>query len=145
MTAAIDVVDEIKAKLVAAREPGVDQAQRSRPKSPRCRGSSPRIASAASFSGENWLSVDSTGCGLQLLEGCRRLLHALRTGSVSVGTVTIETASMELFDAKTNPATTTTGTGILDTRLRPHRRYRRHADGGPDGATDTFSVANLGI
>ena len=53
-----EVLDEIKSKLTAATQDGVDKA-RSRPKSTSSRSSSSRIASASTFSGENWLSVNS--------------------------------------------------------------------------------------
>ena len=59
MKAAIDVVDEIKAKLVAAREPGVDKTK-IQSEITELQGQLTSIATSASFSGENWLSVDST-------------------------------------------------------------------------------------
>ena len=57
INSAIKVVDQIKSKLVAARQPGVDrgkiQSEITELQS-QLRG----IAESASFSGENWLSVD---------------------------------------------------------------------------------------
>src|SRR5690348_11324788 len=59
MNAAIDVVDEIKAKLVASREPGVDKTK-IQAEITQLQDQLSSIASSASFSGENWLSVDSS-------------------------------------------------------------------------------------
>ena len=56
---AIEVVDEIKAKLVAATEPGVDKAK-IQSEITALQSQLTSNAGAASFSGENWLSVDSS-------------------------------------------------------------------------------------
>src|SRR3990170_8436538 len=56
---AIDVVDQIKSKLVASREPGVDRTKiQSDVKALQDQLQS--IADSASFSGENWLKIDTT-------------------------------------------------------------------------------------
>src|SRR5947209_7733592 len=56
---AIDVVNQIKAKLVAARQPGIDRAKvQTEIKS--LQDQLKNIADSASFSGDNWLSVDSS-------------------------------------------------------------------------------------
>ncbi|NKN34822.1 flagellin [Agrobacterium sp. a22-2] len=59
MEAAIDVVSEIKAKLVAAREPGVDKDKINKELT-ELKSQLGSIAESASFSGENWLYNDST-------------------------------------------------------------------------------------
>ncbi len=64
INAAIKVVDQIKSKLVAARQPGVDrgkiQSEITELQS-QLRG----VANSASFSGENWLAVDFRRSHLQ--------------------------------------------------------------------------------
>ncbi len=144
MTAAIKVVDEIKAKLVAAREPGVDRTK-IQAEITSLQGQLASNAEAASFSGENWLSVDSTAATYNATKSIVASFTRAAAGTVSVGTIAIDTSSMVLFDKKTNSATTTAGTGILD------RVYDRTAATAgtlmvdQTDATDTFSVSNLSI
>ncbi len=101
MNSAIDVTSEIKAKLVAAREPGVDRTQIQTEidaLQDQLRG----IASAASFSGENWLSVDSSSASYSATETI--VSSFTRSGStVSVGTISVTVSSMFLFDNNGTP------------------------------------------
>jgi flagellin len=62
MNAAIDVVKEIKAKVVAATEQGVDK-NKVQEEITQLQGQLRSIAEGASFSGENWLVFDSTAAG----------------------------------------------------------------------------------
>jgi flagellin len=55
MNSAIDVVSEIKAKLVAAREPGVDKTKIDKELT-ELKNQLVSVAESASFSGENWLN-----------------------------------------------------------------------------------------
>ncbi|MDP3379954.1 MAG: flagellin, partial [Brevundimonas sp.] len=55
MNAAIEVVDEIKTKLVAASEPGVDQSKIDK-EITALKDQLKSITTSASFSGENWLA-----------------------------------------------------------------------------------------
>ena len=102
----IKAVDEIKAKLVAAREPGLDWAkiqseitelQR------QLRGN----AEAASFSGENWLAVDSS---LPDYSATKEVVSSFsRSGSgVAVSTITLDMADVKLYDDNDQ-------SGVLDT------------------------------
>ncbi|PPJ49512.1 hypothetical protein C0075_00025, partial [Rhizobium sp. KAs_5_22] len=59
MEAAIEVVTEIKAKLVAAREPGVDKDKINKELT-ELKSQLSSISESASFSGENWLYNEST-------------------------------------------------------------------------------------
>ncbi|MCY1664094.1 flagellin N-terminal helical domain-containing protein [Rhizobium sp. SL86] len=56
LSSAIDVVDEIKAKLVAASEPGVDRDKVNK-EIEQLKGQLESIASSASFNGVNWLQI----------------------------------------------------------------------------------------
>ena len=71
INSAIDVVDEIKTKLVAAREPGVDRAK-VQSEIDELQNQLTSIAESASFSGENWLNVDSGASGYNAIKisGC---------------------------------------------------------------------------
>ena len=57
MSSAIDVVNSIKSKLVAAREPGVDKTK-IQTEIAQLQKQLKGIADSASFSGQNWLSVE---------------------------------------------------------------------------------------
>jgi len=108
MNSAIDVVDEIKTKLVAAREPGVDKAK-IQSEIGELQNQLTSIASSASFSSENWLSVDSSVAGYSATKQVVASFNRASDGSVSVGTVDIDTSTSKLFDASA------TASGILDT------------------------------
>src|SRR6478609_7191504 len=60
MESAIDVVKEIKNKLVAASEPGVDKSK-VQEEITQLQSQLKSIASSASFSGENWLQAEIGG------------------------------------------------------------------------------------
>ena len=113
VNAAIDVVDEIKAKLVAAREPGVDKTKIQSEISA-LQAQLTSNAGAASFSGENWLSVDSSAAGYSATKSIVASFTRSSTGTVSVSTININTANVKLFDSATDAAAA--GIGILDTK-----------------------------
>ncbi|MGV2127413.1 flagellin, partial [Agrobacterium vitis] len=62
MEAAIDVVSDIKAKLVAAREPGVDKDKINKELT-ELKNQLSSVAKSASFNGENWLYDNSEAEG----------------------------------------------------------------------------------
>ena len=108
MNAAIDVVKEIKAKLTAATEDGVDKTKIQEEIS-QLQDQLGSIAEAASFSGENWLQAKLTG-GLASDTDKSIVASFVRdaAGAVSVKKVDYTlTASNVLFDTNGN-------TGILD-------------------------------
>ena len=115
INSAIKVVDQIKSKLVAARQPGVDrgkiQSEITELQS-QLRG----VAESASFSGENWLSVDS---GAATYNASKSIVASFsRTGgAVSIGTFDIDVGGTKLFDAADQSGTldvadTTTNGGV---------------------------------
>ena len=106
---AIEVVDEIKAKLVAATEPGVDKAK-IQSEITALQSQLTSNAGAASFSGENWLSVDSSAADYAASKSIVASFTRASDGSVSVGTIDIDITSTELFDANDQ-------SGILDTEF----------------------------
>ena len=110
MNSAIDVVDEIKAKLVAAREPGVDKSK-IQSEIGELQNQLSSIAVSASFSGEIWLSQDSAAAGYTTTKEIVGSFNRAADGSVSVGTVSISIASTKLFDANV------AASGILDTEF----------------------------
>jgi flagellin len=133
MSSAIDVVDQIKSKLVAAREPGVDKTK-IQTEVTQLQKQLKGIADSASFSGQNWLSIDSSAAGFSATRSVVSSFN--RTGStVAVQTIDIDTSGMDLFDA--NVAATNAGAGILD--------GNRTAAGIIDNTAATWSISNLNI
>ncbi|MEO9789376.1 MAG: flagellin [Aurantimonas coralicida] len=140
MKAAIDVVDEIKAKLVAAREPGVDKTK-IQAEITELQGQLSSIATSASFSGENWLSVDSTAPA-NATKSVVASFNRAADGTVSVGTIQIDTSKTKLFDAAVEVAATAAGTGILDGRYTAAGAYN---SGDQTALAGSFTVATLNI
>ncbi len=92
----VDVTTEIKSKLVAAREPGVDRAK-VQTEIDALQDQLRSIATSASFTGENWLSIDSSASTYQATETI--VSSFTRDGStVSVGTISVDVAGTFLFD-----------------------------------------------
>ena len=105
MESAIDVVDEIKSKLVAAKEPGVDK-DKIQSEITELQNQLEGIASSASFNGENYLhtAAGATAPGTQSVVAS---FTRDSSGTVSITTIDIDTTSMMLTDV------TTAANGIL--------------------------------
>ncbi len=117
---AIDVISQIKAKLVAAREPGVDKDKINKELT-ELKNQLNSIAQSASFSGENWLYNDSTAAA-----GTKEMVGSFTrnsAGTVSIQTIDYDTSKSLLIDTKnarrglltvgvqvTQPSGTTTST-----------------------------------
>jgi flagellin len=130
VNSAIDVVSEIKTKLVAAREPGVDKSK-IQSEITQLQSQLKSMADASVFSGQNWVSVDSSTTGYNQTK--QIVASFTRTaGTVTVGTMSVDTSTVALYDA----GTATTAVGTLD------------ATRGASGAitsTGSFSIASLNI
>ncbi|MEZ5811880.1 MAG: flagellin [Rhizobiaceae bacterium] len=117
LNSAKEVVDEIKSKLVASREPGVDRAK-IQSEITVLQQQLIDSAAAASFSGENWLSVDSSAADYSATKSIVGSFTRASDGSVSVSTIQIDITSTELFDANDQSGIldstfTTTGAGAV--------------------------------
>jgi flagellin len=105
MNSAIDVAKEIKNKLVAARQPGVDRSKVQSEIS-QLQNQMQSIADSSVFSGENWLSVDSSAATYNATKTV--VASFSRTGgAVSIGTISIDLTTTELIDSNDQ-------SGILD-------------------------------
>jgi len=94
---AIDVVSEIKAKLVAAREPGVDKTKINK-EITELKNQLVSTAQSASFSGENWLYNDSTtALGTKEMVGS---FTRSASGTVSVGVLEFDASTSVLVDTE---------------------------------------------
>ena len=95
LEAAVDVVTEIKAKLVAAREPGVDKEKINKELT-ELKAQLASISESASFSGENWLyNAAAAAVGPKEMSGS---FVRAADGTVSVETLTFDTADSVLID-----------------------------------------------
>jgi flagellin len=107
VNSAIKVVDQIKSKLVAARQPGVDR-NKIQSEITELQAQLRGIADSASFSGENWLSVDSSA---GTYNATKTIVSSFSRsgGVVTIGTIAISLEDLKLFDANDQ-------SGILDTQ-----------------------------
>jgi len=117
MDSALDVVDEIKSKLVAAKEPSADKAKIQSEIS-ELQNQLTSIAESASFNGENWLSVDSSDAAYSATKSVVASFSRASDGSVSVSTIDVDITATELFDANDQSGIldstfTTTGAGAV--------------------------------
>ncbi|MDH6266453.1 flagellin [Rhizobium sp. SG_E_25_P2] len=95
LNSSIDVVTEIKAKLVAAREPGVDKEKINSELS-ELKNQLVSISQSASFSGQNWLYNDDTTANATVdMVGSFVRDSA---GGVSVELISFDTADSTLID-----------------------------------------------
>jgi flagellin len=106
MNSAIQTVSEIKRKLVAARAPGLDRVKIQSEISA-LQTQLQNTADAAVFSGQNWLSVDSTGAPTRTIVAS---FSRDSTGAIQIGTISVDVSATGtmLFD------TSGGGAGILD-------------------------------
>ncbi|WP_152046126.1 flagellin N-terminal helical domain-containing protein [Aureimonas psammosilenae] len=102
-----DVLDEIKSKLTAATQDGVDKTK-IQTEIGELQKQLVSIASSSVFSGENWLSVDSSANGYNAAKGVVSSFTRLNNGTVNIGTINIDTSNIALFDSNTQKQ------GILD-------------------------------
>jgi flagellin len=129
VNSAISVVDEIKSKLVAARQPGIDRAK-VQADIAELQKQLTGNAAAATFSGQNWLSVDSSAAGYNATKSIVSSFQRDGAGAVTVGTIDFDISSAKLFDS--NAA----AVGILDAK--------RDATGAV-AAAGTYDVSTLDI
>jgi len=109
MKSGIDVVSEMKAKLVAAREPGVDR-RKIQTEIDELQNQLRSIATSASFAGENWLSVDSGSTSYaetKTIVSSFSRSNGVNGEQVSVSTLTVDIGRIFLFNSNTD------GTGGL--------------------------------
>jgi len=96
MNSSIDVITEIKAKLVASREPGVDKTKIDKELT-ELKNQLESISSSASFSGENWLNNSSTAAAgtKSIVGGFNRDVNGL----VTITTLDVNVTSLTMIGA----------------------------------------------
>jgi flagellin len=124
MNSAIEVAKEIKNKLVAARQPGIDRAK-VQSEVDELQNQLRSIGDSSVFSGENWLSVDS---GAATYNSTKTVVASFSRsgGSITIGTISIDISTTELYDSADQ-------SGIVDSE-----------DTTTNGGV-TYSVATLDI
>jgi flagellin len=108
MNKAIDVVSEIKTKLVAARQPGVDRGKVQSEIS-ELQNQLSSIGSSSVFSGENWLSIDSSVAGFNATKSVVSSFSR-SGGAITIGTISIDITLTALYDAGAGA----TQVGVID-------------------------------
>lgn len=115
VSSAIKVADQIKQKLIAAREPGLDRSK-IQSDITALQGQLSSIVDASSMSGQNWLKIDTTA-GTSIVKEVISSLAKDTSGVLSVGKMLVN-----LYDAATGDtmglvdsnATASAKAGILD-------------------------------
>jgi flagellin len=129
LNSSIDIVDKIKSKLIAARQPGLDRTK-IQTEITELQNQLTGIAGSATLQGQNWLSVDSSAAGYNATKNIVSSISRT-SGAISVQTIDIDTTSMVLFDS--NAA----ASGVLD--------GTRDATTGAISAAGTFNISTLDI
>ena len=150
MQKAIDTVNEIKVKLVAANGASPADKEKIDVEIKALQGQLKSYADAATFSGANWLSTDSQ---LHATPGTHNDVKIVSSfiragsGSVSLGTIDIKVQDIKLYDAAA--ASTGLTDGILDANRLGTTGARIAAASAPvagtDAAGDTYTVSTLTV
>jgi flagellin len=150
MQKAIDTVNEIKVKLVAANGASAADKEKIDVEIKALQGQLKSYADAATFSGANWLSTDSQ---LHAVPGTHNDVKIVASfirsgsGSVSIGTIDIKVQDIKLYDAAA--ASTGLTDGILDAHRLGTTGARIAAASAPvagtDAAGDTYTVSTLTV
>ena len=105
LSGTVDVVSQIKAKLVAARTPGVDRGK-IQSEITELQKQLKNTANSSVFNGENWISVNSASAGYNSSKSVVSSFSRAG-GVVSISTVGINLDQIKLYDKKSDatPAT----------------------------------------
>ncbi len=100
-----DLVSQIKAKLVAAKEPGLDRTK-VQAEITQLQQQLRSVSDSSVFSGENWLSVDSAAGSYN---SSKSIVSSFTRsgGAITIGTINVNIDSLKLYDSNGNA-------GILD-------------------------------
>ncbi len=152
MESAIGLVDEIKQKVLAAIGMSEDNKQRIQAEISAFQDQLKFSAMSATFSGVNWLSVNSLAANGHPADGEHSEVQIVsaftrdQTGAIVLGSITIDVQSIKLYDAA---ATTSETKGILE-GLRLGTTGKRDntavaAVAGTLAATDGYAVSSLNV
>jgi len=105
VNSAISAVKEIKNKLVAARQPGVDRSK-IQSEITELQRQLTSIGNTSVFSGQNWLSVDSSSPDYTATKTIVASFSR-SNGGIAIGTISVDVGGIKLYDAADQ-------SGILD-------------------------------
>ena len=151
MNKAIETVNEIKVKLVAANGASAADKEKYDIEIKALQGQLKSYADAATFSGANWLSTDTaTGHAVAGTFDDVKIVASFNrnaAGSVSLGTIDVKVQDIKLYDAAA--ASLGTKDGILDATRLGSTGARQDAVSaavaGTDAGTDTYTVSTLSV
>ncbi|WAJ26395.1 flagellin N-terminal helical domain-containing protein [Antarcticirhabdus aurantiaca] len=113
LNSAKDVLDELTKLVSSARQDGVDRTK-IQAQIKQLQNQLKSNAESAVFSGENWLSVNSTNPSLYTNDkSVVASFNRASSGAITLGTIDINIANVKLFDSNNTIA----NKGILDTRV----------------------------
>jgi flagellin len=127
--ASIDIVTQIKDKLVAAAQPGLDRAK-IQTEVTELQAQLVGISGSATLQGQNWLSIDSSAAGFNITKSIVSSISR-SGGTITVQSIDINTTSMVLFDANV------AAEGVLD--------GLRDSTTGAIGGDQAFNISSLDI
>ena len=135
LEASIDVVDEIKAKITAASEPGVDK-DKVQKEIKQLQDQLLSIAKSASFSGENWVyHSDDAPAGTESIVGS---FNRDAEGSVSLTTLNFDTSKSSLIYVDGDGKVDSSGSALLSQHIE-------YTDSTGTSTTASFSVMTLDV
>jgi flagellin len=102
LSATVDVVSSIKAKLVAARTPGVDRAK-IQSEITELQKQLKNTADSAVFNGENWISGDSSSASYNATKSVVSSFSRAG-GAVQIDTLSVDLNAIKLYDANVDTA-----------------------------------------
>ena len=151
MNKAIETVNEIKVKLVAANGASAADKEKIDVEIKALQGQLKSYADAATFSGANWLSTNTTTghTAAGTFDDVKIVASFIRagSGSISLGTIDIKVQDIKLYDAAA--ASTGLTDGILDANRLGTTGARIAAASAPtagtDAAGDTYTVSTLTV
>jgi flagellin len=153
MNKAIETINDIKVKVVAANGASAADKDKIQTEITSLQAQLKSYADAATFSGANWLSVNSTvasgspSAGTALDAKIISAFNRDASGTVTLGTININVQSIKLYDAA---ATTNTTKGILEgvrlgtTGVRDDTAVTPAANAAI-AATDGYAISTLTV
>ncbi len=150
MNKSIELVNDIKTKLVAANGASAADKEKYDTEIKALQGQLKSYADAATFSGANWLSTDTTTghTTAGTFDDVKIVASFNRNaaGTASIATIDVKVQNIKLYDAGSTDGTTD---GILDAvRLGTTGARQATASAptaGTDAATDTYTISTLSV
>lgn len=140
---AIEIVKKLRNELIGAATPGVDR-QKYQDAISQYQSQLRNLAESASFNGQNWLSVNSSDVGYNATKSIVASFSRDAAGSVSVGTIEVNTSRIVLFDNGISVDTVASGNAadVLNTVTEVTDAAAGQAEANAiDGGTGNLTIA----